>query len=219
MVTEIDKPKIIFIDWSGTLSRSKFWGHSENSNSQLFKQIEDNLFGKNTNLIKPWMRGVLASEDIVKKICDETSLEYKTVFNEFVKGCELMEFVDPEVPNLITKLRKKGIKVYIASNNMDSFDRWTIPAMKLNNIFDGIINSFPIKVLKHDFTDDGISLFFDTVLKKEKVKPHQTVLIDDSEDKENKLTNFGIDYRRISDKRTLIDELNMLLSSTNSLKK
>lgn len=206
------RPRIIFIDWSGTLSKSKFWGHLESTEPDLFTKFEDNLFKKNIDLIKPWMKGELTSEDIVRKISNETGIEYEKVLNEFIKGCELMEYVDSKVPELIKKLKKKGYKVYIASNNMDSFDRWTIKAMKLDELFDGIINSFPVKVLKHDFNEDGTSLFFDTVLAKENVKPNETVLIDDSEDKENKLTNYGIDYRRISAERSLLDELNTLLA-------
>lgn len=204
------RPKIVFIDWSGTLSKSKFWGHLEASDNDLFTKIEGNLFKKNIDLIKPWMKGEFTSEDVVKRISNETGLDYQKVFDEFIKGCELMEFVDTKVPNLITKLKMKGMKVYIASNNMDSFDRWTIPAMKLEELFDGIINSFPIKALKHDFADDGTSLFFDEVLKKEGVKPQETVLIDDSEDKEGKLSSFGIGYKRISDQITLIDALTEL---------
>lgn len=207
------KPKIVFIDWSGTLSKSKFWGHLETSNKELFRKIEDNLFKKNIDLIKPWMRGELTSEDVAKKISVETGLDYKQVYDEFIKGCELMEFVDTRVPELVKKLKKMGTKVYIASNNMDSFDRWTVPAMKLEELFDGIINSFPVKALKHDFTDEGISLFFDKILTKEGVKAQETILIDDSEDKENKLTNYGINYHRISDQRTLIDELTSLLAT------
>lgn len=157
------------------------------------------------------MKAEITSEDISKQIADELKTDFETVFKEFVKGCELMEFVDPKVPDLIKRLRKKGIKVYIASNNMDSFDRWTIPAMKLNSLFDGIINSFAIKALKHDFDNDGRSLFFGSVLKSEGVSPHETILIDDSEDKENLLGNYGINYRRISPENTLVNELSLIL--------
>lgn len=205
------KPKIVFIDWSGTLSKSKFWGHLEASDNESFKKIEDNLFKKNIDLIKPWMKGEMTSEDVIKRISNETGLNYQKVFEEFVKGCELMEFVDSRVPGLIKKLRKNGIKVYVASNNMDSFDRWTVPAMELTKLFDGIINSFSIKALKHDFTDNGISLFFDETLTKEGAKARETILIDDSEDKENKLTSYGIGYHWISDQKTLVDELTGLL--------
>lgn len=206
------KPKIVFIDWSGTLSKSKFWGHLEASNNDLFKKIEDSLFKNNIDLIKPWMKGEMTSEDVVKRISDETGLDYKVIFEEFANGCKLMEFVDPKVPELVKKIQKRGIKVYIASNNMDSFNRWTIPAMKLEMLFDGIINSFPIKALKHDFTESGISMFFDQTLTKEGVTAKETILIDDSEDKENKLSNYGINYHRITDQRTLVDELTSLLT-------
>lgn len=153
----------------------------------------------------------MTSEDIIRQIADELDTNFDTIFKEFVKGCGLMEFVDPKVPSLIKQLKKKGIKVYIASNNMDSFDRWTIPAMKLDSLFDGIINSFTIKALKHDFDDKGKSLFFEFALKREGVVPDETILIDDSEDKENRLTDYGINYRKISDSNTLVDELNLIL--------
>lgn len=208
---KVRRPKIVFIDWSGTLSKSKFWGHLESTDNTFFKQLEDSLFKNNVELLKPWMIGKMTSEDILKKITKETNSEYETVFNEFVRGCKQMEFVDPKIPTLIRNLKKTGTKVYIASNNMDSFDRWTIPAMKLNKLFDGIINSFSMKALKHDFDINGSSLFFNEVFNKESVKPEETILIDDSEDKDNKLTKFGIIYKKISDKVTLVDELIKLI--------
>lgn len=210
-MTKTKKSKIVFIDWSGTLSKSKFWGHLEKSSKEdqeLFKLVEDNLFKTNIGLIKPWMKAELTSEDVNKKIAEEIKIDFDKVHKEFIKGCELMEFVTPKIPSLIKKLRKSGTKVYIASNNMDSFDRWTIPAMKLEELFDGIINSFAIKALKHDFDESGKSLFFDEILNIEGVKPHETVLIDDSEDKGSLLTNYGINYIRINDEDTL--EMNLL---------
>lgn len=201
------RPKIIFIDWFGTLSTSKFWGHLENASD-----IENNLFKINRHLLKPWMRGEIDSEGVISRIAKETDLKFETIFNEFVVSCKLMQFIDPRIPILIKLLKKKEIKVYIATDNMDSFDRWTIPAMKLNSLFDGIINSFTIKALKHDFGNDGKSLFFDSTLKREGVVPAETILIDDSEDKENHLTDYGINYRRISDENTFLNELNNIIS-------
>lgn len=154
------------------------------------------------------MKAKLTSEDVNKKIADEIKVDFDKVHKEFIKGCKLMEFVTPKIPSLIKKLRKLGTKVYIASNNMDSFDRWTIPAMKLEELFDGIINSFTIKALKHDFDESGKSLFFDGILNIEDVKPHETILIDDSEDKGGLLTNYGINYVRINDEDTL--EMNLI---------
>lgn len=205
----------MFIDWSGTLSKSKFWGHLEKSSredQELFNLVEENLFKTNISLLKPWMKAEITSEDINKKIAEEINVDFERVHKEFIKGCELMEFVTPQIPNLIKRLRETGVKVFIASNNMDSFDRWTIPAMKLKELFDGIINSFTIKALKHDFDESGKSLFFHDTLKMEGVKPHETVLIDDSEDKGNLLTNYGINYIRINEDDTLEKNLLKILN-------
>lgn len=158
------------------------------------------------------MKAELTSEDVNKKIAEEIKVDFDKVHKEFIKGCEQMEFVTSKIPSLIKKLRKSGTKVYIASNNMDSFDRWTIPAMKLEELFDGIINSFAIKALKHDFDESGKSLFFDDILSLEGVKAHETVLIDDSEDKGSLLTNYGINYIRINDEDTLEKNLLKLLN-------
>lgn len=207
---KIKKPKIVFIDWSGTLSRSKFWGHLEKTNTNLFTRIENNLFKKNIGLIKPWMKADTSSEDVVKQISEEIQIDYDLVLKEFIVGCEHMEFVSPKVPRLIKRIQSNRIKVYIASNNMDSFDRWTAPYMNLHGLFDGIVNSFGLKALKHDFDNDR-SMFFDSVLRREGVLPKETILIDDSEDKEDLLSTYGIDYRRISETNTLIDELRAIL--------
>lgn len=207
---KLKKPKVVFIDWSGTLSKSKFWGHLEKTNTSLFTRLENNLFKENISLIKPWMIADRTSEDIVRQISSEINEDYDFIFKEFILGCEQMEFVSPRVPTLIKNIQKDGIKVYIASNNMDSFDRWTTPSMKLHSLFDGIINSFSLKALKHDF-DNNRSMFFDSVLKREGVLPNETVLIDDSEDKADLLSNYGINYRRISKTNTLVDELMTIL--------
>lgn len=210
-----NQPRIVFIDWNGTLSKSKFWGHLEKStnaeDAKLFNRLEESLFKTNILLLKPWMRAELTSEDVNKKLADKTGLDFDKVHNEFIKGCELMELASPHVSELINKIRRSGTKVYIATDNMDSFNRWTIPAMKLEAMFDGIVNSFAVKALKRDFDDSGKSLFFEDTLKVECVEPHETVLIDDSEDKGNLLSNYGIKYIRISDEYTLEMALQKLL--------
>lgn len=209
------RPKIVFIDWSGTLSKSKFWGHLEQSSKrdrELFLLLENSLFKRNTNLINPWMKAGMTTEEVNTIIAKDISVHFDKIHKEFIKSCELMKFVSESIPYLIKKIRKSGTKVYIATNNMDSFNKWTIPAMKLLDIFDGVVNSFTTKALKHDFDDSGKSLFFDDVLSCENVSPEDTILIDDSEDKGGLLTNYGINYIRITRQETLESNLEEILS-------
>jgi FMN phosphatase YigB (HAD superfamily) len=202
--------KIVFIDWNNTLSKSKFWEHlklSSTKDLKLFKKLEKSLFINNSHLLKPWMRGDLVTDDVVKIISKNTKIDIDYVFNHFIKSCKEMVFISKEIPELIKKIQHKSIKVYIATDNMDSFNKWTIPEMKLADLFDGIINSFDRKALKTDFDENGKNSFFKDVLKTEKINPKNAVLIDDSEDKNGNLSSFGIIYKRIDKNFTLKDIL------------
>lgn len=202
------KYKIVFLDWYGTLSVSRFWGHLED---RITSKIESSLFGNLKPIIDPWMRGKHKSEDIIKELSDDTSLPYQMLLSEFIKSCENMKFVSEDIEGLVRKLRKKGTRVVIATDNMDSFTRWTIPAMNLQNIFDGILNSHDLKALKRDFDENGKTLFFGKFLKDFGVKHGESIIIDDGEDKDGKIQNSGIVYKKITYGEGLADELLALL--------
>lgn len=208
------KYKVVFIDWNGTLSSSKFWGHLEKSNTsdkKLFEKINKTLFSELRHLIKPWMKGEINSECVVKDVSEKSGIEYKVVFDEFVRGCEQMEYVTESCLNKIQRIKDKGIKVVIATDNMDSFLRWTVPAMRLDLIFDEILDSFTLKALKNDFDNNGESLFFSKYFKENGLLKGDCLLIDDSEDKENKIQNYGIDYLRITGGVGIVPALNSIL--------
>lgn len=209
------KYKVIFLDWNGTLSSSKFWGHLENEgypNSYLFPIIENSLFGNLRHLINPWMRGIKTSEEIINEISADSKLDYDLIFREFVIGCKKMKLVSHEVEKMINFFRKKGIKMIIATDNMDSFSRWTVPSLKLKNLFDNILDSFTLKNLKNDFANDGESMFFRKFMSKNKIKKGESIIIDDSEDKENRIQNYGIDYFKIESHTGLLGALDKLAS-------
>src|SRR3990172_11168049 len=144
--------KTIFLDWDGTISSSKFWWHLEKSKKReeriVFQKIEESLFGKFIDLLRPWMIGKFKSEDVIKKISQDTKLNFKYVFDEFVQSCLTMEFTLKDLPALVSELRKKGSKVIIATDNMDSFSRWTYPGLRLSEYFDGFLNSYEIGAMK-----------------------------------------------------------------------
>ena len=153
------KQKVIFIDWQGTLSPTNFWGHLEKSEKQadrdLFRLWADTVFINHKDQIVPWMKGRYTSEDILSMAAEETQTNFDTLLKEFIIGCEKMEYSSPGIPDLVKNLRNKQIIVCIATNNMDSFTRWTVPAMELDSLFDEILNSFYLKALKHDLDKNG----------------------------------------------------------------
>lgn len=192
--------KVVFLDWNGTISSSKFWGHLEDinhPNNRLFSKIESVLFGKLRHLLKPWMTGQTTSEKVIRQISDKTDLSYEMVMKEFIESCKQMKFGSGNLNKLIQQLRASGTKVVIATDNMDSFPRWTIPSLALTDMFDDILDSYTLKAMKGDFDENGKNLFFSDYLSKNNIQPGESTLIDDSEDKENRIANIGIEYRKI----------------------
>lgn len=205
--------RVVFIDWNGTLSGSKFWGHLENTNPDLFRRIEDGLFGNLRGLIKPWMKGEIKTEHVIRSIADYSNLPYVTLFDEFLYSCYNMEFVSKDVPMLVKALQKRGFKVVIATDNMDSFTRWTTRYMNLSGLFDNILSSHDLRGMKKDINKNGSSVFFSEFLKKEKLQPGESVLIDDSADDIEIIKSFGIDYIQIESGKGLVPALKRILKA------
>ncbi len=93
---------------------------------------------------------------------------------------------------------------------MDSFTRWTATSLSLDNHFDGVLNSYDIKALKEDFSENGKSLFFSQFLAKNNFDPQECILIDDSNDVDNRINIFGIQYLKIEKSSELEEILNKL---------
>ena len=195
--------KVLFIDWNNTLSISRFWEQLESPTHALHHiraPVAESLFSKQAplkHLLLPWMRVEYVTEQIVQRVADHTKIDYLTLLTEFILSCEHMRFVSEEVPDLITKIRNKGVKVVIATDNMDSFDRWTAPAMKIHKLFDEILNSHALKGVKTDKDSRGKSVFFDQFLQKHNLKFGESVLIDDSSNGIEDINGFGIGYKQI----------------------
>jgi len=175
--------KVIFLDWYKTLSDSLFWEKWTNDpkHTNDLSKIQEYMFTKGNTLVKDWMRGQLNSESAVSKISRNTSVPYETIMDELITSSKSMKFNEATVLDQIKSLRQSGIKVVIATDNMDTFKRWTVPAMGLEHIFDSIIDSYSNKSLKADFSEDG-NIFFKDFIKKSDLGPGESILIDDSED-------------------------------------
>lgn len=208
------KPKLVFVDWYGTLSNSTFWGHIPSTDPNLYplrQAAEATLFGELSDLVIPWMKGQHTTEQIVSIISQKSSHSEEQLFSQFVLSAKQM-IIDPEVVALVEQLRNSGTKVVIATDNMDSFARWTTPALNLTNHFDGILNSYEQKALKKDFDSSGQSLFFGNYLKENNLRPEECVLIDDSDDKNGNLQKLGIVYQKIRKSSELKNVFSSIIS-------
>lgn len=203
--------KAVFIDWNGTLSSSKFFEDLENSQPEVYSGIQETLFGGElTHLLNPWMMGEIETEEVIHQLGNQLGINQEELLDHFIRSCRNMIIVNSAL-DLIHQIRQKGVQVVIATDNMDSFNRWTIPSLKLTEHFDAILNSATLNTRKKDINDDGVSLFFEEYLMLNGFKPEETVLIDDSEDKGGTLSAYGINYRKINFGEGLEEELKDIL--------
>jgi FMN phosphatase YigB (HAD superfamily) len=202
------RPKVLFIDWDGTLSDSRFWERwSVNpKHTAKYQLIQRVLFTEAHDLLVDWMRGYRTVGSVVEYVADVTGLSYEELITELQYSCEHMSLVDSSLEDLIQNIRSKGTAVVIATDNMDTFSRWTMPALKLDDKFDGTILSVDRGAMKADVFGDGTSQFFNHFFLITSVKPDETVLIDNSLN--NKVVEkFGMNFLHVSDEIPLLSLL------------
>lgn len=187
-------PKIIFLDWNKTLSNSKFWEQLANPNHarhDTFEVIEKALFEKHVDKIGPWMLGKYTSKDICNLLSNETGLEFNFLHDELVHSCKNMRYVADSIPSLLEQIKRNGMQVMIATDNMDTFSEYTYEVANKDGLFDGFLNSYELGSFKYDCQDDTLP-FFDPFLVRNGLIYQDVVLIDDSIDKKGNLARLGL---------------------------
>lgn len=211
--------KCLFVDWHLTLSTSVFWGQfndPQHPHYPLFAFMQSALFGRaglNTWLL-PWMRGDLTSEEVIAGVCRGTDVDPAFALQELQASCQQMRLVSDAVPDSVARLQAKGMKVVIATDNMDTFHRWTVPSLRLRMLFDDILSSFELRALKGDADRDGRSRFFTDYLQAHAIGRGESLLLDDGDEAfGNIIRQFGIEYHHIEPATGLPAALQALAAS------
>lgn len=199
----------VFIDWYRTLSTSQFWLHLEDPTHQyhsLLEPLRHTLFREQNWVFEDWLIGSLRSEQVMEILAQHTKIPYELIWHEFVSGFTHHKLVSEEIFDLIAELKAHNIWVVIATDNMDCFDRWCVPALALDSHFDDILNSFHIGHLKKDVAD-GRALFFDNYMKRHNIAPGESIIFDDSPNLGRATSVVGIEYCQIDPGIGLVPEL------------
>jgi hypothetical protein len=208
--------KIVFIDWYATLSHSIFWGHWRQEGhvySSHLPKIQSLWLNELAPVLVPWMRGELTAEEFVALVAPHIPIDHDTLLSEFIFSCRNMRLVSERIPSLVRQLQQQGCKVVVATDNMDCFSRWTVPALGLNLLFDDILNSHSLRCIKEDLDNNGHSMFFSSYLMQHNVAAEDCVLIDDSNQLGAIVSQMGMPYRHITQRDGLVVELEDLLTS------
>lgn len=210
------KYKVLFIDWDGTLSNSRFWERWKNDpkDSPKYHLLQKVLFESKDGeaLLIEWMVGQKSHKDILSFVSKATNIDFEELAEELRYSAENMKFIDKDIPVLIQQLREKGVKVLIATDNMDTFGHWTVPALELELLFDGILASDKRGALKSDISPNGFSKFFGDYLSEQSIGPNEAALIDNSMDNTS-VERFGITFLHVNESQTATDHMRNILRS------
>ena len=170
-------PRVLFIDWYKTLSSSLFWQHLP---PEVFRPIERWMFKDNPTSVCSWMRGQEGMADIVTALARSLDLSPQFLEQELETSCRKMELISENSLQMVDAIRRKGILAVIATDNMDVFEKFTVPALNLRDHFDDILCSSSLGCLKADVDVNGQLPFFQPWLDQNGFKIQEAVLIDDS---------------------------------------
>lgn len=197
-IPDMQKIKTVFVDWNKTLSFSRFWGHLPDATMRtLFDTYAPQDF-------KDWMIGKKTTEDMMALAAQGSGLAYEFVLKEFIHSCQNMQLVSLEIPRLVSVLQKNNIQVVIATDNADSFSRWTVPALKLKDMFDNVLNSWDLGMTKNQ------PYFFTSYLNSNHQQFKDCILIDDSTSLGSIVSPYGMEYRLVTADQDLVYHLTEL---------
>ena len=209
---ETNNYKVIFFDWNKTLSHSLFWSQladPKHARHTWHENIVNFVFVKNKHLIDEWMRAKFNKSHIARLLSEEFGYSEDLILKDLAESCRNMQLVSDEVYGRVTKIRMQGTKCVIATDNMDTFLKYTKPAMRLNDYFDDFLVSFENKVLKFDVSDDSIP-FFDDYLKSDGLVYKDVLLIDDCIDKSGTYDRLGFKVLQIFNSDDFLEKLKRL---------
>jgi FMN phosphatase YigB (HAD superfamily) len=205
----------VFIDWDGTLSNSRFWERwrDDEQYTDRYDKIQSSLFKspEENNYVQHWMTGFMDHKFILNHLAKTTDIPRQELWDELRYSAENMKFIDESVLPKIQRLRDMSKLVVIATDNMDTFDKWTVPAMGLYEHFDDVLNSSSLRVMKSEISPMySRSKFFFQYLKEMGIAPEETVLIDNSLGTKC-LESVGINFMHVTDLEPLSFHLDTIL--------
>ena len=175
----MDIPRTILFDFDGVLCHDRFYGNRMQSQyPNVYDWIQQNIFGKDSRIVKDWMRRKISAREVNRIIAENTGIEKELLHGMLVDSVKEMK-IDERMMEEAGRLKRSRCKLCLVTDNMDVFTEITVGNHKLNNLFDGIVNSADHGCLKKD--ENG-KLFDIALSMVGEGDIEHTLLIDDSAD-------------------------------------
>ncbi|MGB3328970.1 MAG: HAD family hydrolase [Thermomicrobiales bacterium] len=196
---------LILLDWSQTLSISRFWEPwftaEDAVRRDLAHRMAAALFDQPNALLDRWCLGQRSAEQVVAEVAAAIGVDADLALLGLEESCRGMRFLSADLLPLVAALRARGQRIGIATDNMDTFGRWTVPALGLDRWFDPILNSADMGAVKNGPLDRaGRHPFFGGLL--DGLAPETRVLlIDDSTSTAPMAEAIGITFCHVTPER------------------
>lgn len=208
----IKNKNILFIDFNGVISYEPFWFSLKNNEkySKDFELIENFLFKQNRKIISDWMLGGYSTEDVHNILQKELNIPAE-IISIFKKDCENLD-ISSKILQKVNELRKFYYCI-LATDNMDSFVRFTLPNRKeLTESFDEINDSYTMKQCKSSF--DG--LYFKKKITEKRAIIENSILIDDSPNNCKVFESIGGQSYQVKNENDVLKALSSILSKVEN---
>ncbi len=131
------------------------------------------------------MRGKYTAEEVSLIVAEKIGMPYEKLWQLFVEDCKTMR-VSKEVLEKLRSLRDRYI-VILVTGNMDSFSRFTHPALGLDNY----LTRSAIPLMKACLKQKMAANYFLKYAKKYGVKIEDCIIFDDSPNVYNLFAKLG----------------------------
>lgn len=175
---------ILFVDFDGTICHDKLWHNLE---KEAYEKVQALLFSEDKSIVHKWMRGNCTSEEVNRIVAEEVKFPYELLWEIFVESCRSLKVSKNNLEQI--KEVSAKYKTILLTDNMDCFTRFSVPALRLNEYFDLVVNSADTGLFK----DDNDGEIFLRLTREHGVKIEECVLVDNSK---KSCTRFaGLDGR------------------------
>jgi FMN phosphatase YigB (HAD superfamily) len=176
--------KVVFVDWYGTLSSSRFfehWSAPDHPRRETFDVLQAWWVDPASQpFLDEWLTGARDVEDFVDAMSGLFGLPREEVSAELMASLDHWTLLEPETKSLLAALRERGVRVVLATDNVDACIRWAVPALGLDDAFDAILSSHERGACKYQTDASGRSPFFGDYLEAHGIGPGESALIDAS---------------------------------------
>ncbi len=202
---------ILFIDFNGVISYKPFWYSWKDAKNNDYEIIQKVLFGENIELVKERMIGGKTSEEVCLFLADYCSTWYEEILNTLIQDCKTID-ISAAIMEQLRRL-KPHYHIILATDNMDCFNRWTLPHHPIiAQTFDHIRDSY---THKHPKKEDGWKAFL-SMIDERNAKIENCILIDDSKNNCKIFEQIGWQAFALNNENDVLAKLDSIYSTTQN---